>query len=185
MYTSRMAPAGGSMGPTALSQLVRSRVRPWKPWCTCCRDRNLLGRWTFGAHALDCATYWLPATRPRWEPIPTPRRVRHLHRTDLVHPAANRTHFSQPIGGKTELFVGTGCNPGAVDIALESERFLRKVAGAEYTFSQPLFDDSLRTLPRSNGSASTSPSSWASCRWSRSATSFYTTKYQETRFPTP
>ena len=49
-----------------------------------------------------------------------------------------------PIGGKTELLVGAGCNPGHVDIDLEVERFGRKIAaGAEYFFSQPVFDPDL------------------------------------------
>jgi homocysteine S-methyltransferase len=47
----------------------------------------------------------------------------------------------KPIGGKTALFVGAGCNPGAVDMGFEAERFGRKVeAGAEFFFSQPVFD---------------------------------------------
>ena len=52
------------------------------------------------------------------------------------------------IGGQTALFVGAGCNPGAVDMDYEVERFGRKVdAGAEYFFSQPVFDlDMLETF---------------------------------------
>jgi len=47
----------------------------------------------------------------------------------------------KPIGGKTALFVGAGCNPGAIDIQFEADRFGKKVeAGAEYFFSQPVFD---------------------------------------------
>jgi len=47
----------------------------------------------------------------------------------------------QPIGGKTDLFVGAGCNPGHFDLDLEVDRFGRKIeAGAEFFFSQPVFD---------------------------------------------
>jgi homocysteine S-methyltransferase len=47
----------------------------------------------------------------------------------------------QPIGGRTSLLVGCGCNPGHVDPALEVARFGRKIeAGAEFVFSQPVFD---------------------------------------------
>jgi homocysteine S-methyltransferase len=47
----------------------------------------------------------------------------------------------QPIGGKTDLLVGAGCNPGHVDLDLEVARFGKKIeAGAEYFFSQPVFD---------------------------------------------
>ncbi|MDP6935084.1 MAG: methylenetetrahydrofolate reductase, partial [Myxococcota bacterium] len=50
----------------------------------------------------------------------------------------------KPIGGQTSLFVGAGCNPGAVDVDLEADRFHRKVeVGAEYFFSQPVFDSDL------------------------------------------
>ena len=50
----------------------------------------------------------------------------------------------KPIGGSTALFVGAGCNPGAVDMDYEAERFGRKVeAGAEFFFSQPVFDPDL------------------------------------------
>jgi homocysteine S-methyltransferase len=50
----------------------------------------------------------------------------------------------RPIGGQTALFVGAGCNPGAVDLPLEAARFARKVeAGAEFFFSQPVFDQEL------------------------------------------
>jgi len=47
----------------------------------------------------------------------------------------------KPIGGKTALFVGAGCNPGAIDMDHEVSRFGKKVdAGAEFFFSQPVFD---------------------------------------------
>ncbi|MCO4743544.1 MAG: methylenetetrahydrofolate reductase, partial [Proteobacteria bacterium] len=47
-------------------------------------------------------------------------------------------------GGKTDIFVGAGCNPGHVDLDLEINRFGRKVeAGAEFFFSQPLYDDQM------------------------------------------
>ena len=50
----------------------------------------------------------------------------------------------QPIGGKTELLVGAGCNPGHIDLDLEVDRYRRKVeAGAEYFFSQPAYDSEL------------------------------------------
>lgn len=140
------------MGPTALSQLVRSRVPPMETVVHyCCRDRNLLGMQMdlLGAHALGLRNILaVTGDPPKMGTYPDATAVFDIDSIGLISfiQLLNRgLDFSgQPIGGKTELFVGTGCNPGAVDMGLESERFLRKVdAGAEYTFSQPLFDDSL------------------------------------------
>ena len=45
------------------------------------------------------------------------------------------------MGGATSFVIGCGCNPGAVDMDLEVERLRKKQeAGAEYVFSQPVYD---------------------------------------------
>jgi homocysteine S-methyltransferase len=140
------------MGPAALSQLVRSRVPPMETVVHyCCRDRNLLGIQMdlLGAHALGLRNILaVTGDPPKMGTYPNATAVFDIDSIGLISfiQLLNRgLDFSgQPIGGKTALFVGTGCNPGAVDLALESDRFLRKVdAGAEFTFSQPLFDDTL------------------------------------------
>ncbi len=140
------------MGPTALSQLVRQRVPPMETVVHyCCRDRNLLGMQMdlLGAHALGLRNILaVTGDPPKMGTYPDATAVFDIDSIGLISfiQLLNRgLDFSgQPIGGKTALFVGAGCNPGAVDIGLESERFLRKVdAGAEFFFSQPLFDDSL------------------------------------------
>jgi 5,10-methylenetetrahydrofolate reductase len=47
----------------------------------------------------------------------------------------------RPMGGKTQFFVGAGCNPAHVDFNLEVTRYGKKVdAGAEFFFSQPIYD---------------------------------------------
>ena len=140
------------MGPTALSQLVRQRVPPMETVVHyCCRDRNLLGIQMdlLGAHALGLRNILaVTGDPPKMGTYPDATAVFDIDSIGLISfiQLLNRgLDFSgQPIGGKTQLFVGAGCNPGAVDIGLESDRFLKKVdAGAEYFFSQPLFDDSL------------------------------------------
>jgi len=50
----------------------------------------------------------------------------------------------RPLKGQTEFVLGVGCNPGAPDLDLEVERYKQKVdAGAEYVFSQPVYDPEL------------------------------------------
>lgn len=140
------------MGPTALSQLVRQRVPPMETVVHyCCRDRNLLGMQMdlLGAHALGLRNILaVTGDPPKMGTYPDATAVFDIDSIGLISfiQLLNRgLDFSgKPIGGKTALFVGAGCNPGAVDMGLEADRFLRKVdAGAEYFFSQPLFDDSL------------------------------------------
>jgi len=152
------------MGPTALSQLVRSRVPPMETVVHyCCRDRNLLGMQMdlLGAHTLGLRNILaVTGDPPKMGTYPDATAVFDIDSIGLISfiQLLNRgLDFSgQPIGGKTALFVGAGCNPGAVDLGLEADRFLRKVdAGAEYFFSQPLFDDALleRFLDRTKTAA--------------------------------
>jgi len=152
------------MGPTALSQLVRARVPPMETVVHyCCRDRNLLGMQMdlLGAHALGLRNILaVTGDPPKMGTYPDATAVFDIDSIGLISfiQLLNRgLDFSgQPIGGKTALFVGAGCNPGAVDLELESDRFLRKVdAGAEFFFSQPVFDEALleRFLSRTDAAA--------------------------------
>ena len=61
------------------------------------------------------------------------------------------------LGAHTDFVIGTGCNPGAIDLEHEAARFAAKVAaGAEFVFSQPVYDpvllerflDATRDVPR-------------------------------------
>ena len=140
------------MGPTALSQLVRTRVPPMETVVHyCCRDRNLLGMQMdlLGAHALGLRNILaVTGDPPKMGTYPDATAVFDIDSIGLISfiQLLNRgLDFSgQPIGGKTALFVGSGCNPGAVEPGLEAERFLRKAeAGAEFFFSQPIFDEAL------------------------------------------
>jgi len=50
----------------------------------------------------------------------------------------------KPLGEQTDFVIGTGCNPGAVDLAHEAAKHARKIAaGAEFVFSQPVYDPRL------------------------------------------
>lgn len=152
------------MGPSALSQIVRARVPPMETVVHyCCRDRNLLGMQMdlLGAHALGLRNILaVTGDPPKMGTYPDATAVFDIDAIGLISfiQLLNRgLDFSgQPIGGKTALFVGAGCNPGAVDPGLEAERFLRKAeAGAEFFFSQPVFDPELlhRFLERTKSAA--------------------------------
>ncbi len=140
------------MGPAALAQLVRARVPPMEAVVHyCCRDRNLLGIQMdlLGAHALGLRNILaVTGDPPKMGTYPDATAVFDIDSIGLITfiQLLNRgLDFSgQPIGGRTALFVGAGCNPGAVDLAYEAERTVRKAeAGAEFFFSQPVFDPDL------------------------------------------
>lgn len=140
------------MGPAPLAQLVRGRVPPMESVIHyCCRDRNLLGIQMdlLGANALGLKNILaVTGDPPKMGTYPDATAVFDIDSIGLISfiQMLNRGQdFSgQPIGGQTSLFVGSGCNPGAVDMDHEADRFLRKVdAGAEFFFSQPVFDPEL------------------------------------------
>jgi homocysteine S-methyltransferase len=136
------------MGPGALAQLVRAHCGMEALVHYCCRDRNLLGMQMdlLGANALGLKNILaVTGDPPKMGTYPNATAVFDIDSIGLIT-AIQRLNrgldFSgQPIGGKTSLFVGAGCNPGHVDLDLEVERFGKKVAaGAEFFFSQPVFD---------------------------------------------
>lgn len=140
------------MGPSALSQLVRARTPALETVVHyCCRDRNLLGMQMdlLGAHALGLRNILaVTGDPPKMGTYPDATAVFDIDAIGLISfiQLLNRglDFAEEPVGGQTALFVGAGCNPGAVDLGLEASRFERKVAaGAEYFFSQPVFDHDL------------------------------------------
>ena len=150
------------MGPTALSHLVRGKTPTMETVIHyCCRDRNLLGMQMdlIGSHAMGLRNILaVTGDPPKMGTYPNATAVFDIDSIGLIHfvQQLNRgLDFSgRPIGGHTALFVGAGCNPGAVDLDLEAERFARKVeAGAEFFFSQPVFDQDLlyRFLEKTDG----------------------------------
>jgi len=139
------------MGPSALAQLVRRECEMEAVVHYCCRDRNLLGMQMdlLGANALGLKNILaITGDPPKMGTYPNATAVFDIDAIGLITfiQMLNRgLDFSgAPIGGKTDLLVGAGCNPGHVDLELEVERFGRKIAaGAEYFFSQPVFDPEL------------------------------------------
>ncbi len=139
------------MGPSALAQLVRRECEMEAVVHYCCRDRNLLGMQMdlLGANALGLKNILaITGDPPKMGTYPNATAVFDIDAIGLITfiQMLNRgLDFSgAPIGGKTDLLVGAGCNPGHVDLDLEVQRFGRKVAaGAEYFFSQPVFDPEL------------------------------------------
>jgi homocysteine S-methyltransferase len=139
------------MGPSALAQLVRAHCGMECVVHYCCRDRNLLGMQMdlLGANAIGQRNILaITGDPPKMGTYPNATAVFDIDAIGLITfiQMLNRgLDFSgQAIGGRTELLVGAGCNPGHVDIDLEVARFGRKIeAGAEYFFSQPVFDPEL------------------------------------------
>ncbi len=139
------------MGPAALAQLVRTRSGMESVVHYCCRDRNLLGMQMdlLGANALGLRNILaITGDPPKMGTYPNATAVFDIDSIGLISfiQMLNRgLDFSgQPIGGHTDLLVGCGCNPGHVDLDLEVARYARKIeAGAEYAFSQPVFDRDL------------------------------------------
>lgn len=137
------------MGPSALSHLVQEKTPELESVVHyCCRDRNLLGMQMdlMGAHAVGLRNILaVTGDPPKMGTYPDATAVFDIDSVGLINfiQLMNKgLDFSgKPIGGQTALFVGAGCNPGAVDMDFEAERFGRKVeAGAEFFFSQPVFD---------------------------------------------
>jgi homocysteine S-methyltransferase len=137
------------MGPSALSHLVQRKTPALETVVHyCCRDRNLLGMQMdlLGSHAVGLRNVLaVTGDPPKMGTYPDATAVFDIDSVGLISfiQLMNRgLDFSgKPIGGQTSLFVGAGCNPGAIDVDFEAERYGRKVdAGAEFFFSQPCFD---------------------------------------------
>lgn len=136
------------MGPAALAQLVKADSGMESVIHYCCRDRNILGMQMdlIGAHALGLHNILaVTGDPPKMGSYPDATAVFDVDSIGLITfiQMMNRgLDFSgRPLGDRTRFFVGAGCNPAHVDLALETERFGRKIeAGAEYFFSQPVYD---------------------------------------------
>jgi len=139
------------MSPIALGALVKREtgIEPIVHYC--CRDRNLLGMQMdlLGAHALDLRNLLIvTGDPPKMGTYPMATAVFDIDSIGLIH-MVNGMNKGQDMSGRalnapTSFLIGCGVNPGAVNIDLEVERFAKKVeAGAEYVFSQPVYDAEL------------------------------------------
>jgi len=138
------------MSPTSLALLVRQHVGMETIIHYCCRDRNVLAMQMdlIGAHCLGLRNLMLiTGDPPKMGNFPDATAVFDVDAIGLVSFASMLNHgrdlSGRPVGkGEgTSFVIGVGCNPGALDLDLEVERYRRKIAaGAEYAFSQPVYD---------------------------------------------
>jgi len=141
------------MSPTALAVQVQQQTGMETIIHYCCRDRNLLAMQMdlIGANALGLKNLMLiTGDPPKMGNFPNATAVFDVDSVGLIG-FANRLNHGLDLGGKslgqqTDFVIGTGCNPGAMDLERESERFAAKIAaGAEYTFCQPVYEHHLLT----------------------------------------
>ncbi|OGQ49944.1 MAG: bifunctional homocysteine S-methyltransferase/methylenetetrahydrofolate reductase [Deltaproteobacteria bacterium RIFCSPLOWO2_02_FULL_47_10] len=139
------------MSPIALATLVKKEtgIEPIVHYC--CRDRNLLGMQMdlLGAHALELKNLLIiTGDPPKMGTYPMATAVFDIDSIGLIH-MVNMMNHGRDLTGRelndaTSFLIGCGVNPGAVNIELEVARYAKKIeAGAEYVFSQPVYDPEL------------------------------------------
>lgn len=114
----------------------------------CCRDRNILGIQSelLGAHAVGIRNLiCITGDPPRTGKYPEATAVFDIDSIGLVNIVRNLNRGldigGNPLGSQTELVIGVGADPGALNLDEEIQRFEWKVAaGAEYVVTQPVFD---------------------------------------------
>lgn len=139
------------MSPMALASLIKEKVGIETIVHYCCRDRNLLGMQMdlIGAEALGLHNVLLiTGDPPKMGHYPDATAVFDIDSVGLIHFVANLNNgldfADRPMKQRTKLLIGCGVNPGAVDLDLEVERYKLKVeAGAEFVFSQPVYEPRL------------------------------------------
>jgi homocysteine S-methyltransferase len=140
--------AQSRMGAVMTSLLIEQRVGIETVTHYCCRDRNLLGMLSdlLGAAAVGLRNILLiTGDPPKMGPYPDATAVFDIDSIGLTNLVNNLNHGldpgGNPIGEPTRYVIGVGCNPAALDPAVELKRFMYKVeAGAEFSVTQPVFD---------------------------------------------
>lgn len=136
------------MSPMSLASLIKQHVGLQTIVHYCCRDRNLLGMQMdlIGANAMGLNNVLIiTGDPPKMGNYPAATAVFDVDAIGLLHFANGLNHgrdlAGKSLGAATKLVLGCGCNPGAVNLDVEVERYVKKVeAGAEYVFSQPVYD---------------------------------------------
>ena len=140
--------ASARMSAQVTCQLIQQKAGIEAVLHFCCRDRNLLGiqsellgAYAVGIRNLICIT----GDPPRMGSYPSATAVFDVDSIGLINIVSNLNRGldigGNPMGSKTELLIGVGANPGAVNPEEEMRRFEWKVqAGAEYVVTQPVFD---------------------------------------------
>jgi homocysteine S-methyltransferase len=130
----------------------------------CCRDRNLLGMQSdlMGANASGVHNVLIiTGDPPKIGDYPDMTGVFDVDSIGLVQMASNLNHGRDlggtPVAPPSELLIGVGVNPCAVDPDREFERYRLKIeAGANFAITQPVFNPEMllrfleraQTLPR-------------------------------------
>jgi homocysteine S-methyltransferase len=140
--------ASARMSNQALALLMQQQLGIETILHFCCRDRNLLGMQgdLIGAHALGlrnvlCVT----GDPPRMGDYPHATAVFDVDSIGLAQLASRLNRgldaAGNPIGERTDLLIGVGANPAALNLEEEVRRFEYKVeAGAEMCMTQPVYD---------------------------------------------
>jgi homocysteine S-methyltransferase len=139
------------MSPTAMAVMVRQATGMETIIHYCCRDRNILAMQMdlIGANALGLRNLMLiTGDPPKMGNFPNATAVFDVDSIGLISFANMLNHgldlSGRPLSQHTEFVIGTGCNPGALDLEREAQRFGHKVeAGADFVFSQPIYDPGL------------------------------------------
>jgi methionine synthase / methylenetetrahydrofolate reductase(NADPH) len=140
--------ASARLSAQATCQLIQQQAGIEAVNHFCCRDRNILGIQSelLASHVAGVANLiCITGDPPRMGIYPEATAVFDVDAIGLVNIASNLNRGldigGNPIGSKTDLVIGVGVNPGAMNLDEEIRRFEYKVqAGAEYAVTQPVFD---------------------------------------------
>ncbi len=143
--------ASARMSPMSLAALIRQNSGADPVLHYTCRDRNILGMQSdlLGAHAIGLRDILaVTGDPPKLGNYPDATAVYDVDAIGLVKIINNLNHgldvAGNRIGAPTAIHVGVGVNPAAINIEEEVSRLRQKVGnGAEFIFTQPVFDANL------------------------------------------
>lgn len=140
--------ASARMSAQVTCQLIQQQAGIEAVLHFCCRDRNILGIQSelLGAHAVGIRNLiCITGDPPRMGAYPAATAVFDVDSIGLANIVTNLNQGldigGNPMGSQTQLALGMGANPGALNLDEEIRRLEWKVqAGAEYVVTQPVFD---------------------------------------------
>ncbi len=140
--------ASARMSPMSLALLFQQKVGIEPVLHYTCRDRNILGMQSdiLGAHAIGLRDILaVTGDPPKLGNYPDATAVYDVDAIGLVKIISNLNHgldvAGNRIGAPTAIHIGVGVNPVAINLEQEISRLRQKVeAGAEFMFTQPVFD---------------------------------------------
>lgn len=142
--------ASARMGPVDMALILNREIGDIEPLVHfCCRDRNILGLQAdlIGACALGLRNVLvITGDPPKMGNYPFATAVYDVDAIGALR-IGSRLNSGHDLAGAplrgpaTELFLGCGANPGAIDLDIEIARLEEKIeAGAEYILTQPVYD---------------------------------------------